>query len=221
MIRKYDEFLVLEKYDQNIRKELIKLGVEDRDELNKMVSIAKKGYLHSYLNSKGEKFTFGMLNAIFRDAIHARKVTNIKKGIYQILPSTLPLLLLPYFPIMAIIGSIFGASRSFHKVFDPIFDYLNPQSKYTDFLKRMIDVYMKIPEGEIPMKDRFSRAFVVSDRFVDTIKPEILNDFSDSLSKKMANMPQDQEVPDHFIENELKSYININYDLNPEIPLKN
>jgi len=219
-IKGYKDFLILEKYDKNIRRELKKLGVEDESEMNKMVHFAKGGYLHSYLNEKGEVFTFGMLNAIFKDAINARKVTNIKKGIHQILPSTIPLLLIPYFPILAIVGSIFGASRTFHKVFDPIFDYLNPQSKYTDFLKKMIDAYMRIPEGEIPMKDRFTRAFVVSDRFVEAIKPDVLAKFSDYLSNKMAGMPQDQEVPDHYIENELKTYINKNYDVNPEIPTK-
>lgn len=198
----------------------MKLGIKDKAEMDKMVHFAKHGYLHGYLNEKGEVFTFGMLNAIFKDAINARKITNIKKGIHQILPSTVPLLLVPYFPIVAIIGSIFGASRSFHKVFDPIFDYLNPQSKYTDFLKKMIDAYMKIPEGEIPVKDRFTRAFVVSDRFVEVIKSDVLASFSDYLSNKMAAMPQDQEVPDHYIENELKEYVNKNYDVNPEIPLK-
>ena len=28
------------------------------------------------------------------------------------------------------------------------------------------------------------------------------------------------EVPDNFIENELKSWLNENFDVNPEIPLK-
>lgn len=220
MIRKYDDFLILERYDKNIRRELKKLGVEDDNELNKMVHFAKNGYLHAYLNEKGERFTFGMLNAIFKDAIRARKITNIKKGVHNILPSTIPLLLIPYFPILAVIGSIFGASRTFHKVFDPIFDYLNPQSKYADFLKKMIDAYMKIPEGEIPVKDRFTRAFVVSDRFVEAIKPEVLAEFSDYLSNKMQSMPEDQEVPNHYIENELKEYINKNYDVDPKIPMK-
>lgn len=219
-IRTYQDFLILERYDKNIRKELSKLGITDKDEINKMVNFAKNGYLHAYLNEKGETFTFGMLHAIFKDAINARKLTNIKKGIHNILPSTIPLLLIPYFPIWAVIGSIFGASRTFHKIFDPIFDYLNPQSKYTDFLKKMIDAYMKIPEGEIPVKDRFTRAFVVSDRFVEAIRPEILTEFSDYLSNRMSSMPQDEEVPDHYIENELKDYINKKYDVNPEIPLK-
>jgi hypothetical protein len=58
-------------------------------------------------------------------------------------------------------------------VFDTLFEYLNPP-KYSDFIKKMIDTYMKIPEGQINIKDRFSRGFVVTDRLIDAIKPEVL-----------------------------------------------
>ena len=30
----------------------------------------------------------------------------------------------------------------------------------------------------------------------------------------------DTRVPDHFIENQLKTYLNDNFDVNPEIPLR-
>jgi hypothetical protein len=220
MIQNWNQFLILEKYDRNIRQKIIELGVTDSDELDRQVKLAKSGYLGVYLQEKGDKFTFEILHAIFKDAIRAKKITNIKKGIYNIIPSVVPLALAPWYPILAIVGSIFGASRIFHKIFDPIFNYLNPQSKYTDFLKKMIDTYMIIPEGELPLKDRFTRAFVVSDRLVEAIKPEVLDDFSNYLSIKMSNEDKDSEVPEHYIENELKSYLNNRFDINPNIPLK-
>ncbi len=220
MIQNWNQFLILEKYDKNIRQKLIELGVTDSDELDRQVKLAKSGYLGVYLQEKGDKFTFEILEAIFKDAIRAKKITNIKRGIYNIIPSVVPLALAPWYPILAIVGSIFGASRIFHKIFDPIFNYLNPQSKYTDFLKKMIDTYMIIPEGELPLKDRFTRAFVVSDRLVEAIKPEVLDDFSNYLSIKMSNEDKDSEVPEHYIENELKSYLNNRFDINPNIPLK-
>lgn len=220
MINNWNQFLILEKYDRNIRQKLIELGVTDEEELNKQVALAKSGYLGTYLQEKGEKFTFGILQAIFKDAIRSKKLTGIKKGIYNIIPSVVPLALAPWYPVLAVIGSIFGASRIFHKIFEPIFNYLNPQSKYTDFLKKMIDTYMMIPEGELPLKDRFTRAFVVSDRFVEAIKPEVLDDFSNYLSEKMSLESEDLEVPEHYIENELKSYLNTRFDINPNIPLK-
>ena len=220
MIKKYNEFLLTEKYDKFIRAKLIELGVRDKEELEKQINLAKSGFLSTYLSEKGEKFTFGILNAIFKDAIRAKKITNIKKGIHNIIPSIVPLALAPWYPVAAVIGSVFGASRMFHKIFDPIFNYINPQSKYTDFLKKMIDIYMLIPEGEVPLKDRFTRAFVVSDRLVDAIKPDVLDKFSDYLSSEMAIKEQDEEVPDHYIENELKEYLNREFNIDPEIPLK-
>jgi hypothetical protein len=79
---------------------------------------------------------------------------------------------------------------------------------------------MKIPEGDVPLKDRFTRAFVVSDRLIDAIKPEVIDDFTNFISDKMSKQDDDEVVPDHFIENELKIYLNDNFDIDPEIPLK-
>ncbi len=220
-IKKYQEFLISEAKDENLKAKLIEMGVTDEDELNKQVQLAKTGYLGMYLQQNGEKFTFGILKAIFKDAILAKRKTEIKRGIFNILPTLIPVALAPFFPILAVVGTIFGASRIFHKVFNPIFDYISPSSKYSNFLKRMIDAYMKIPEGEVPLKDRFTRAFVVSDRLVDAIKPEVLDKFSTSLSEKMEIMDDSIEVPEHYIENELKMFLNNNFDVNPEIPLKN
>lgn len=219
-IKKYNEFLILEKYDENIKAKLIEMGVTDKVELAKQVSLSKHGHLGKYLEEKGEVFTFGMLKAIFKDAMIAKKRTNLKKNIVGMLPTVIPLSLAPFFPILAVIGTIFGSSRLAHKVFDTIFDYLNPQSKYADFLKKAIETYMKIPEGEVNLKDRFSRAFVVSDRLIDAIKPEVIDEFTTQLSGKMEMESDDTRVPDHFIENQLKIYLNENFDVHPEIPLR-
>ena len=219
-IKNYNQFLILEKYDRNIKSKLIEMGVTDEDELKRQVHLAKNGHLSHYLNEKGEKFTFGILNAIFKDAIDAKIKTNIKRGIFNILTSVIPLALIPFFPIAAMVSVFFGTSRIFHRIFDPVFDYINPHSKYTDFLKMMIDMYMKIPEGDVTFKDRFTRAFVVSDRLVEAIKPEVLQKFSLELSEKMASIDSNMEVPTHYIENELKDYLNRNFEINPEIPLK-
>ncbi len=220
MIKKYNHFLILEKYDKNIKETLIKMGVSDEEELERQISISKQGYLSHYLHEKGDKFTFGILKAIFKDALVAKKRTDLKKGIFTLIPRILPLALVPFFPTLAIIGTIFGTSRAAHKVFNVIFNYLNPSSKYSDFLKKTVDVYMKIPEGNINLKDRFSRAFVVSDGIIDALKPEVINSFTTFICEEMENKSDDIEVPDHYIENELKTYLNNEFNINPQIPLK-
>jgi len=211
MIKKYDGYLILEKYDKNIKAKLIELGVTDEVELKKQISLSKKGHLGHYLSENGKEFTFGMLKAIFKDAIYAKKVTDLKKGVFGLVPILGPLALVPFFPIIAVVSAIFGTSRLFHKIFDIVFNYLEPQSRYSDFLKKMIDTYMKIPEGQVNLKDRFSRAFVVSDRLIDAIKPEVMNDFTNYLSSKMEQEDDNTRVPDHYIQNELKEYLNANF----------
>jgi hypothetical protein len=219
-LKKYNDFLILEKYDKNIKAQLIKMGVTDKFELERQVKLSKEGHLGTYLHSKGENFKFGILKAIFLDAIDAKKKTKLKKGILSTLPTIIPLSLTPFFPILAIVGTIFGSSRLAHTIFDTIFEYLNPQSKYTDFLKKTIDTYMMLPEGDVPLKDRFSRAFVVSDRLIEALKPEVVDAFTSFISERINKEDDDKVVPDHYIENELKTYLNNNFDINPEIPLK-
>jgi hypothetical protein len=80
---------------------------------------------------------------------------------------------------------------------------------------------MKIAEGElIPAKDRFTRAFVVSDGITDAIKEDVLREFSIYLANKMSRKNPDEEVPEYYIENELKTYLNTRFDIEPQIPLK-
>ena len=49
---------------------------------------------------------------------------------------------------------------------------------------------------------------------------KVLDKFSDYLSNEMSNKDQNEEVPEYYIENELKVYLNREYNINPEIPLK-
>jgi hypothetical protein len=211
--REFDEFQKGGKPD-----ELIKFINED--EIQTQVVLSKQGKLHEYMMEHGEEFTFGILRAIFKDAKDAKMKTDFKKGFLQAIPRGLPVLLAPFFPVVAIVGLILGTSRTFNKLIKPLFNNLDSDSKYVDFLKTMVFYYMKFPEGEVNLKDRFSRAFVVTDRLIDAIKQETIDAFTKNLVEKMEAEPDDKPVPDHYIENELKKYLNDNYDVDPQIPLK-
>lgn len=219
MIKKYNDFLVLEKFDSNIKAELKRLGVTDQDEINRHLYHAHRGNLAKYLTESGRKFTFGMLNALFKDARDAKLRTELKVGAIKAAHRFIPMLMAPFFPMLAIAGYILGTSRAFNKVIAPIL--ADPGKDYPAFLKKVISATMRVAEGDLTTeKDRFTRAFVVSDRLVDAIKPEILQKFSLELSEKMANMDSNLEVPDHYIENELKDYLNRNFEIDPKIPFK-
>lgn len=218
-IKSYNNFLILEKFDDNIKLELKRLGVTDKEEINKHLYHAHRGNLAKYLQERGKKFTFGMLYALFLDAQVAKKKTDIKTGVVKAIHRIFPMTLAPFFPILAIVGYILGTSRAFNKVIAPIL--ADPGSDYPSFLNKLVTSTMKIAEGEIiPTKDRFSRAFVVSDNLVDAIKEDVLREFANYLSTKMSRKNPDEEVPDHYIENQLKRYLNTRFDVDPEIPLR-
>lgn len=218
-IKKYTDFLILEKFDDNIIRELKRLGITDSEEIKTYLYHAHKGNLAKYLTERGKTFTFGILRAIFDDARNAKRRTDIKTGVIKAAHRIIPMALAPYFPIVAIIGYILGTSRAFNKVIAPIL--ADPGNDYPAFLKKVIDATMRVAEGDLTSeKDRFTRAFVVSDRLVDAIKPEVLQEFSIFLSEKMSLEDPNSEVPDHYIENELKSYLNQSFGVDPMIPLK-
>ena len=220
-VKRYNEYinenLILK--DDYLEAELSKMGVKG-DELKKQVVLAKKGQLGSYLVENGGKFTFGILSAIFKDAKEAKFMQDTKKAFLSSVPRALPLIMAPFFPIMAIVGLVFGGTRLFNRITKPIFQNLETDSKYVDFLKSFVKAVVKVPEGEVDVKDRFTRAFVVEDRLIDALKPEVLDAFATYLGKKMAAENESSPVPDHYIENELKKYLNDNFGFNPEIPLK-
>jgi len=159
-----------------------------------------------------------MLRALFLDAQVAKKRTDLKVGIVKALHRVIPMALAPFFPIAAIFGIILGSTRAFNKILAPILQ--DSSNTYEGFLKQLIDSSMKVAEGEIPVKDRFTRSFVVSDRLVAAIRPEVLQQFSFNLSDKMSKEEPDKVVPENYIENELKEFLNQNFDINPPIPLR-
>jgi hypothetical protein len=220
-IKRYNSFInenLLLK-DDHLEAQLTKMGVEG-DELKRQVSLAKRGELGTYLEENGKEFTFGLLAAIFRDAKEAKFGQETKKAFLSAIPRALPMILAPFFPIMAIVGLVFGSTRLFNRITKPIFQNMDSDSKYVDFLKSFVEVAAKVPEGEVDVKDRFTRAFVVEDRLIDALKPDVVDAFATYLSKKMEAEPDDKVVPDNYIENELKQYLNDNFDVTPEIPLK-
>lgn len=217
-MNKYNEFLILEKFDDSFKAELLRLGITDEDEINRHLYHAHRGHLSDYLKSQGKEIKFGMLRALFLDAQKAKKRTDLKVGIVKAIHRVVPMALAPFFPIAAILGIILGSTRAFNKILAPILQ--DTSETYEGFLRQLIDSSMKVAEGEIPVKDRFIRSFVVSDRLVAAIRPEVLQQFSFGLSKKMQAENPDKRVPDNYIENELKDYINQNFDVNPPIPIK-
>ena len=217
-LKRYNQFLILEKFDDNFKAELQRLGITDEEEINRHLYNAHRGHLAEYLKTQGKELKFGMLLALFKDAQTAKKRTDLKVGVVKAFYRVIPMALAPFFPIAAVLGIILGSTRAFNKIIAPILQ--DSSDTYEGFLTKLIKKSMNIAEGEIPVKDRFTRAFVVSDKLVAAIRPEVIQNFSNSLSLKMSLEDPNKEVPENYIENELKDYINKNFEVNPPIPLK-
>ena len=213
-ILKYNEFLF---EGNNVKKELLKLGYEKK-ELSEIQNKVITGELGSFLNSEGKSFTFGILNAIYLDSIELHRNYELRKGGVKALIRAIPMAFSPISVLASYIGMAFGGSRAVNKILKPILE--NPSRNYPDFLKKLISKSMSVVEGEIGGTDPIKNAFVVSDGLVDMLNQDVIYDFTIYLSGKMSKEDSDSIVPDYYIENELRKYLNNKFNLNPELSMK-
>lgn len=216
-IKRYTDFSDSILEGSNLKKELFKLGY-NKHNLIDIFSRVQRGELGHFLHSEGKALTFGILNAIYKDAIELHRSHEIKKGSIKALVRLIPMALSPISLLVSYIGMAFGSSRAANKILKPILD--DPGSSYPEFLKRLVSMSMKVVEGEISGDDPIKTAFVVSDGLVDMLKDEIVVEFTIFLSDKMSQENPDTIVPEYYIENEFRTYLNQAFKLNPELPLK-
>jgi len=78
-------------------------------------------------------------------------------------------------------------------------------------------------EGEIQrlmVDDWFYKSFAVQKGLKDMIKKEHFIDFSFYIVKKIQYQNDDTIVPDYYIENEFRRWLNRQFRTNPPLPLK-
>jgi len=207
----------LKRFNEGSVEDEINARVEqDDNERHNREYYIKNGKLSQYIESKGEVFTFGMLRAIFEDSLYDKKKRDLTKGGYKFLHRAIPYVnaTLMLNPMIWLIGMVFGSLRAFNKIISEILK--NPGNNYPDFLKKIIVRTMQVAEGDIkPLigEDKFFDLFVVSDDITNIVRKDVLLKFATELCEKMANEPDDKRVPDHYIDNELKWYLNEKFDL--------
>ncbi len=184
-------------------------------------TLGREGKLSQHFRETGKKFTFGVLKSCFHDAIEYKKKRELIKGSYKMIHRAVPMVLaFFYFPLW-LVGNILGASRAFNKILQPIL--MNPDNNYNEFLIKLIKGTIAITEGEIKYvmgDDWFYNAFVMEDDLINMVRKDVLRIFAVELANKMENEPDDKEVPHHYIENELKKFLNDKFDINPPMELK-
>jgi hypothetical protein len=156
------------------------------------------------------KITFGQLRAIVESATKKRIFKHIGEGgvkaTIRLLPWFLPQLMIP-----GVVGSVV---RAINKILKPS---LTETESYKTFWGRAILKSFQIAEGDIHLDDPFSKIFFISDGLMTMLDDKYKVKFAKHIAELATEKPDDEEVPEYFVENELRRWVNDKFLLNPPL----
>lgn len=159
------------------------------------------------------KITFGQLRALVDSATKKRIFKHVGEGgikaTIRVLPWFVPQLFLP--------GMIAASVRAINKILAPS---LVETENYKTFWGKAILKSFKVAEGEINLSDPLTKIFFISDGLMTMMDDKYKVKFAKYIADLAAEKPNDEEVPDYFVENELRKWVNDKFLLNPPIPPK-
>jgi len=202
------------KKNESIDK-LIKLVLEDEMADINVSDQAVKSICDSEKFCKAQgPITFGQLRSIVDAAMNKRLFKNVGEGGVKAF-----LRLLPWFiPQVAIGEFIASAMRSANKVLGPL---LKQTSSYKSWWAKSILRVLELAEGNINPTDPFSKIFFVSDGLMSLMNNKSKLKFAYYISELASEKPDDEPVPEYFVENELRNWINQRFLLDPPLKSKN
>ena len=159
------------------------------------------------------KITFGQLRAIVESATKRRIFKHVGEGgvkaTIRLLPWFLPQLMIP--------GIIGGVVRAVNKILRPS---LTETENYKTFWGRVVLKSFQIAEGDLHLTDPFSKIFFISDGLMIMMDDRYKVKFAKHIAELASKKPDDEEVPEYFVENELRQWVNEKFLLSPPIPPK-
>lgn len=157
--------------------------------------------------------TFGQLKGIVEAAMSKRIKLHVGEGGYKAF-----LRLLPWFiPQVAVAGFIGAATRAANKILKPA---LTETTNYKTWWGKTILRLFDIAEGELNPSDPFSKIFFVSDGLMRMLDEENKVKFARYISQVASEQPNDEPVPEYFVENELRHWVNERFLLDPPLQPK-
>ena len=157
------------------------------------------------------KITFGQLKALVDSATNKRLYKHIGEGGFKA-----TLRLLPWFiPQLAIAGFVTSSIRAVNKILKPA---LTETESYKTWWGKAVLKAFDLSEGELNLTDPLSKVFFISDGLMTMLDDRYKIKFAKHISDIASSMSDDQEVPELFVENELRNWINDKFLLDP--PLK-
>ena len=165
-----------------------------------------------FCNAQG-KITFGQLKELVRAASKTRLYKHMGEGGFKatirLIPFFLPQLMIP--------GIIAGAARAINKILKP---GLTETENYKTFWGKSILMAFKIAEGDIDLEDPLSKIFFISDGLMTLMDDKYRIKFARYIADLADEKPDDEEVPEYFVENELRTWVNDKFLLDPPLPPK-
>ncbi len=158
--------------------------------------------------------TFGQLKSIVDSAKNKRLAKHIGEGGFKAF-----IRLMPWFiPQIAVAGMFTSAMRAANKLFGPT---LKETPSYKSWWAKAIMKMFSFAEGDINPTDPFSKIFFISDGLMNLMDNENTLKFAYHISEIASTQPDDEPVPEFFVENELRSWINQRFLLDPPLQPKN
>ena len=159
--------------------------------------------------------TFGQLKALVEAATSKRIASDISRGVFKSLWRVIPFFL----PQILFAALGITVTRALNKIITPA---LKDTKGYKRWWGKVVLKAMDIAEGDyIPDvalgDDPLSKIFFVSDGLLEMIRDKYKLKFARYVADVAASQPDDEPVPDWFVENLLRDYLNQKFLLDPPL----
>ena len=204
----------LEKFWKNYKKEDLPAHTDPSKQIvspsSKVISdICEK---EKFCKKQGP-ITFGQLRSIIESAQKKNLAFDVGEGVYKALLRLFPW----FFPQIAIAGFIGSSVRAFNKIVRP---GLEDTTGYKSWWGKTIMAIMDTVEGELPLGDPISKIFFISDGLLHMMDRKHKLKFTRYIADVAASKDDTEPVPEFFVENELRNWVNQKFLLDPPLPPK-
>jgi len=201
-------------------------SVNDEEEVENIKTIPSKGIVspssivvnnvcerEKFCNAQG-KITFGQLAGLIKASKNKKIRNEVGEGVYKSL-----IRLLPWFiPQIAIASFIGSGLRAANKIIKPA---LETTTGYKSWWGKTIMNLLSYAEGELPITDPLSKIFFISDGLLELMSEKHKIKFARYIAELASSKEDSDIVPDYFVENELRKWINQKFLIDPPLKLKN
>ena len=193
---------------KNLRQYINESEINPSDSAVKNICDSEK-----FCSAQG-KITFGQLKALVESGSRKRIFKHVGEGGYKA-----TLRLLPWFiPQLAFAGFTGSIIRAVNKILRPT---LQETTNYKTWWGKVIMRSFDLAEGELNLKDPLTSIFFISDGLLTLMDDKYKIRFARYIAELASEMPDDQEVPEFFVENELRHWLNEKFLLDPPLQPKN